>query len=108
MENDKLVRLIDCAALREKFQRRLDASNQGMLSEAYYSACLELIDEAPAVDAVEVVHAYWIDIKGTDGKDYLMCSNCHHGQEITGVKNYCAVCGARMDGRREEEHNAAD
>lgn len=60
----------------------------------------------PAVDAVEVVHAYWIDIKGTNGKDYHKCSNCLHEQEITGIKNYCAVCGARMDGK--EEHNASD
>lgn len=38
----------------------------------------------------------WILIKGSNGKDYHKCSECLHTQEITGVKNYCAVCGARM------------
>lgn len=60
----------------------------------------------PTVDAVEVVHAYWIDIKGSNGKDYHKCANCLHEQEITGVKNYCAVCGARMDGQRREDGDA--
>ena len=41
----------------------------------------------------------WILVKGSNGKDYHKCSECLHTQEITGVKNYCAVCGADM---REE------
>ena len=43
----------------------------------------------------------WILVKGSNGKDYHKCSKCLHTQEITGVKNYCAVCGARMKGGAE-------
>lgn len=50
-----MERLINYDDVRAQFQKRLDASNPGMLSEAYYSACIEILDEAPAVDAVEVV-----------------------------------------------------
>lgn len=39
----------------------------------------------------------WMLVKGSNGKDYHKCSECLHTQEITGVKNYCAVCGARME-----------
>ena len=38
----------------------------------------------------------WILVKGSNSKDYHKCSQCLHTQEITGVKNYCAVCGAEM------------
>lgn len=43
----------------------------------------------------------WILVKGSDGKDYHKCSWCLHIQDITGVKNYCAVCGADMIGEQE-------
>ena len=55
---------------------------------------------APICDAFhklsEAVQGEWILVKGSNGKDYHKCSKCLHTQEITGVKNYCAVCGARM------------
>ena len=40
----------------------------------------------------------WILVKGSNGIDYHKCSECLHTQDITGVKNYCAVCGAKMEG----------
>lgn len=40
----------------------------------------------------------WILVRGSNGKDYHKCSECLHTQDITGVKNYCAVCGADMMG----------
>lgn len=43
----------------------------------------------------------WLLVKGSNGKDYHKCSKCLHTQEITGVKNYCGVCGAKMDGDTE-------
>ena len=45
----------------------------------------------------------WILVKGSNGKDYHKCSKCLHIQEITDVKNYCAVCGARMYKGGEDE-----
>lgn len=48
---------------------------------------------------------HWILIKGSNGRDYHKCSNCLHEQEITGVKNYCAVCGAKMEGEQDERPN---
>mgnify|MGYP007012534738 CR=1 FL=1 len=44
----------------------------------------------------------WILVKGSNGKDYHKCSECLHTQEITGVKNYCAVCGVEMVGKQNE------
>lgn len=51
-----------------------------------------------AIEALSEWTGEWILAKGSDGKDYHKCSKCFHTQEITGVKNYCAVCGTRMKG----------
>ena len=59
---------------------------------------------APAVDAVEVRHGYWME----DGNNQPMsndkiycCSNCRKEHYFRWqLKPFCANCGARMDGRR--------
>ena len=56
------------------------------------------IENAPTVDAVEVVHGRWIE------KPYLLgttryCSICGQNYGMPhGVFNYCPNCGAKMDG----------
>lgn len=57
------------------------------------------IDNAPTVDAVEVVHGRWIDRPTMKGQVY--CSECATLEKATD-SNYrsrnCPNCGARMDG----------
>lgn len=66
-------------------------------------AVLAEIDEAPTVDAVEVMHGRWIDYGAG-----ACCSNCgasllhqdesnNWGIEPSGFL-YCPYCGAKMDG----------
>ena len=59
------------------------------------------LDEAPTIDAEPIRHGKWIDCKGSNGKDYRKCSECLHTQDITGLLNYCPVCGAKMEGEEE-------
>lgn len=67
------------------------------------------IEEAPAVDAVPVVHGRWVK----DG-DFLICLNCESEINIKnslGVenrKNFCPNCGATMDGERITDDGIAD
>ena len=59
--------------------------------------------KAPAIDAVPVVHARWIDLRESH-KDIpkIECSNCK--TVIIGLEsNFCPKCGARMDSESEEE-----
>ena len=53
------------------------------------------INNIKPVDAVEVVHGRWIDVREYCG-DY-MCSKC---ESLYGTSkfNYCPHCGAKMDG----------
>lgn len=55
------------------------------------------IEHAPTIEAEPVRYGKWIECKGSDGKDYRKCSECLHTQNITGLLNFCPVCGAKMD-----------
>ena len=64
---------------------------------------LNSIKNAPAVDAVGVVHAKWVNTP-LCGNDNCRCSNCGSWHNIhanmRGEINYkyCPDCGSRMDG----------
>ena len=69
----------------------------------------KLMEDAPTVEAVEVVRGKWEDDHG----DYV-CSCCHtvftdelvwisHGEG--NEPNYCPNCGAKMDGGNDKHEN---
>ena len=108
MVNEK--RLIDANELFEQIKSMSVfvtglRSGKGVLSEYakhYRESVLRTVDEAPTVDAVEVVHAHWIyDDDEVDGNLQVHCSNCFAGDvHATWKKNdvpYCWSCGAKMD-----------
>ncbi len=64
---------------------------------SWKDAVIDVIDELPPARSGRK-KGKWILVKGSNGKDYHKCSECLHTQDITGVKNYCAVCGADMRG----------
>lgn len=64
--------------------------------------CKFSVLDAPAVDAVEVVHAQWV----LADDDKLVCNHCKRVKvayeqlcffRSTGCWNYCPNCGAKMD-----------
>lgn len=97
-------RLIDANALRQ------DVESKIYWGQSNNVACLEAIDDAPTVDAVEVVHGEWVHCNGKSNLWY--CSEC--GEKILynptrrtyniekrpvhEVNKYCRGCGAKMDG----------
>ena len=99
-------RLIDAIALISKARRMETTDNNGIPLDTFAVPVLA-IEDAPTVDAVEVVHGRW-ELHGNDddcGCSYF-CSNCHescdedwfyvHGEYRH--LNYCQNCGAKMDG----------
>lgn len=58
---------------------------------------IELIDNAPTIDAVPVVHGEWI-VHNPDNPltIYGECPFCH--EEVGRKWNYCPNCGTKMDG----------
>lgn len=64
------------------------------------------IKSIPAVDAVEVVHAYWKHVHDDDCY-WSECSNCGGDMPLNRYRQeweslVCPTCGARMDGRKED------
>ena len=64
-------------------------------------------DALSTVDAVEVVHGYWV-LLDECANEGVYCSVCHKkvysanyaNQKIK--SNYCPNCGAKMDGERKD------
>lgn len=55
-----------------------------------------VIDEAPTIDAIEVVHGKWVSTGGNQYTILRRCSICCAMYDFT--PNYCPNCGAKMDG----------
>ena len=69
--------------------------SKDVLPAAYcagWNGLLGLIEKAPTVDAVPVVHGHRVD----DGGFYARCSQCDGVLPL--CANYCPHCGAKMDG----------
>ena len=60
----------------------------------------KLIVDAPAVDAVPVVHGCWVrTVVYEEDFGYINQSHCSQcGQWEHAYGNYCLECGAKMDG----------
>ena len=66
---------------------------------------VDIVNEIPTVDAVEVVHGRWEEHpKDTFAKEHrcdkLRCTKCFHFfyHNYGDGKQYCPTCGAKMDG----------
>jgi len=62
-----------------------------------------VIEEAPTIDAVSVVHGEWVNAR--DGvSDHVKCTNCFRTYYLGIVENYnyCPNCGAKMKGADDE------
>lgn len=88
------MRLIDADAMLARLE---EWNTSDSTDKALYNFTLHRILEQPTIEP-QRKKGYWILVKGSNGKDYHKCSKCLHTHEITGVKNYCAVCGADMRG----------
>ena len=78
------------------------------ISGANLARVKRYIVEAPAVDAVEVVHGRWMVARESEISKDVWCTACGEGFYLH-KKNtlqidkmpYCPNCGAKMDGWRE-------
>lgn len=42
----------------------------------------------------------WEIVKGSNGQEKMVCTNCRHGQDLHSTFTYCPNCGARMHGAK--------
>lgn len=101
------MRLIDAEPVEYALQAICDRESGVPLAIAEWIA--GTICDAPAVDAVPVVHGRWEKCWQDKSKHYFRCSICHTAY-MDGVSGaigpeygsrawrYCPNCGAKMDG----------
>lgn len=58
----------------------------------------EWLSSLPTTDGVLVGYGRWEIVTGSNGKEYMICTECRKQQTLTGVFTYCPNCGVRMDG----------
>lgn len=96
MANEK--RLIDANALLQH-KRKMSGADFG--GEFWDEAVLVSdIDNAPTVDAVEVVHGR--KAESAISSTGLMCTACHSDVDRDAV--FCKYCGAKMDGEEKDSN----
>ncbi len=44
----------------------------------------------------------WEIVKGSNGKEIMVCTNCRHSQDLHSTFTYCPNCGARMHGAKRK------
>ena len=88
-----MSRYIDADALIE----RVTGNGLKPITEQIFR---KLIDDAPTIDAVSVVHGEWKH-DGSVWTYRFNCTNC--GYHLLGKQtNYCPNCGAKMKGADDE------
>lgn len=89
-----------------------EAAIEAVYYKPSYKMAIEVLKEVPAVDAVPVIHAHWIEVY-TD----IMCSHCHATYKDEMVDMYqdsvdhrryvglehCPHCGSIMSGDDEDD-----
>ena len=91
------MRLIDADALPVSKEYCVDEAGFGASFNVVHKSD---IDNAPTVDAVEVVHGKWYHGIEKCGSVYAKCSACGRKMNYSCYGYaYCALCGARMDGK---------
>ena len=60
---------------------------------------MDCVRDMPTADVVEVKRGYWEIVKGSNGKEKMVCTNCRHQQDLHSTFTYCPNCGALIDGR---------
>lgn len=76
---------------------------EAMCGTGYQQWAIDVIDRLPTADVVEVRHGEWEFVQIDD---CIICSECKNSWNVidncTETFNYCPICGAKMDGFRQD------
>jgi hypothetical protein len=91
-----MAEYINRDTLQEVFENRMQDDNM-MCPVIKVLEVLEIIENHPEADVVEVVHGKWIRA-GLGITERIVCSHCHSHKGSYLKPPFCNQCGAKMDG----------
>ena len=96
MMDDLISRAAAIAQIKENYCHWCDHIDLCQSCET--QDCIATIEQqVPAVDAVPMVHAHWVE--EPDRVNHWHCSNCGLAVGMASLAyRYCYCCGAKMDG----------
>lgn len=94
-ERDKIPCVID----KERYIPNPQPYHDGNFMRGGIRKALRIIEQAPVVEAVPVVHARWL----YDRPQHYKCSACKSmwGELMKRVAHFCPNCGAKMDAKED-------
>lgn len=95
-----MARYIDADKLTDKLEE-LQFNAPVMTPVMKIFNVIELVEDQPTADVAEVKHGRWITRKSIHNEEFYVCSIC--GTANDDIWRYCPNCGAKMDGRSEED-----
>lgn len=98
------MRLIDADALAKRLGELWDipADWDGDMDETCQEAFTE-IDNAPTIEAEPVRHGEWLPYPSDQHRKCSVCGIEYAKNTMALKSNYCPNCGAKMDGKEDEE-----
>lgn len=100
------MRLIDADELVERTEILYQRTASGKIIP-WTAVRVCVINNAPTIDAVPVVHARWVHEQryGDSGGWVWRCTACRHEaiSPIISALQYCHHCGAKMDEKEDGE-----
>lgn len=95
-----MAEYIDREALLAHLRECKETSVGSCPTFAVIAAVQAYVGGMPAADVAPVVHGKWIEHDDFLGRT-VECSECH--SETMGDTPYCPACGAKMDGKGEDD-----
>ena len=99
-----MAKYIEWETLLAHLRKCKETSTGSSLTAAVITAIQYFVEKMPAADVAPVVHGWWTHLGG----DEWCCPVCGfvittEGSWDKPTKKYCEYCGAKMDGRGEDD-----
>lgn len=105
-----MAECIDREALLAHLRKCKETSTGSGLTAAVITAIQSFVEEMPAADVVPVVHGKWIRPHWKNSNYCCDCSECggetmhrDYQWDKNGIYPICPNCGAKMDGKGEDD-----
>ena len=101
---EKLTELLEEAAMKMDCPQMNEVADYLLANGVIVTPCKVekylLKENGEIVPLCKQNEGEWEIVKGSNGQEKMVCTNCRHGQDLHSTFTYCPNCGARMHGSK--------